>query len=152
MDPTAMLAGGVTGLVIAVVVIALIVVIYALLVMLGAKLVMGSAARFGSAVIATIANLVVGLIAGLVLGAVLGMLLPGQMMLINLVSIPLSALIAAWLYSSLVRTNDDRKPSFLQGFLIWLVQTLIVLAVAIVIVLVAVFVFQVQLPTTPGAL
>jgi hypothetical protein len=142
MDTGAMSAGGLVSLLIGLGIGAL---IGALLIMLGAKIVMGSSARFGSAVIAAFASLVAGVVIGFVMGLVLGAVAPAQLGMAQAISLVLGLLVTPLIYSALVRTSDDRKPTYVQGLLIYLIQ----IGVVIALCLIAVFVFRIPIPGMP---
>ena len=145
MDPTAMAAGGIAGLIGLLVGVAIGGLIGALLIMLGSRIVMGSAATFGSAFLAAIASAVAGLILGFVLGFAMAAVMPGDATVTQIVSLVAGILITPLIYSALVKTGDGRKPSYVQGLLIYLVQLAVIIAIGVVVVLV----FKVPIPGMP---
>jgi hypothetical protein len=127
----------------------IILIIGALLLMLGAKLVMGSAAKFGSALLTVLVAGVVSIVAQLVIGMVVQMALPALAVGAGLASLVAGALLSAWFYTMLLQTGDGRKPDFGRALLIWLIQFAITVAFVVAFVVLAVFVFHVPIPQLP---
>lgn len=138
-----MAVAGIAGMLIGAAIGAL---IGSLLIMLGSKIVMGSSAQFGRAFLAALASAIAGFVIGFVLGIAIGATAPAMAGAAQIGSLVIGLLITPAIYSAIVRTNDGRAPTYIQGLLIYLIQ----LAVVIAIGAVAILVFRIPIPGVPS--
>lgn len=141
MDSTGMMAGGLIGFVIGIVIV---VSVFALLVMAASKIVMGKAVGFGNAAIAVI-------VAGIANAAVNWGLsfLPGAVPSIAVYAIYIqfaaNVLVTIAVYMRLL-DSDGRKPNFLQAFLIFLLEIVIAVVLIFACYFLAANVFHIAMP------
>jgi hypothetical protein len=147
MDAGALAAGGIAGIIGLIIGLAIGGVIGALLIMLGTRLVMGSTATFGSAFIAAIAAAIAGAILGAIIGFAIGMVSPGNILLAQGISLLAGIVVTVFIYSALVKVGDGRKPTYMQAFLVYLVQLIIVIALGALLV----FGLGLQIPGMTGS-
>jgi hypothetical protein len=147
MDPGALAAGGIAGIIGLLIGIAIAGLIGALFIMLGSRLVMGSTATFGSAFVAAIVAAFAAFIIQLVVGMALGMMGSSGMMLAPIIALVAGIVVTVLIYSAMVKVGDGRKPTYMQSFLIYLIQLVIALAIGALLV----FGLGMQIPGMTGA-
>lgn len=131
--------GGLIGLVIGAV-------IGALLIMLGSRFVMGKMATFQSAWVAAFASAVVGFVVGLMMGFAIGAIAPNMLGSTQIVAGVIGFLATGPIYAALVKTSDGTKPTLVQGYILYVIQLVIALAVAFALVTI----FHIPLPGLPA--
>lgn len=139
----ATMVGGIIGFIIGIGIGGL---IGALLIMLGTKIVMGSTAKFGSAFLAAIVSAVVGFIIGFVLGFAFAAVSPSMAGIAQIVSLVAGIVVTPFIYSAMVTTGDGRKPTYVQGLLVYLIQLAILIALGVALVML----FHVPIPGMSG--
>jgi hypothetical protein len=102
--------------------------------MLGSRLIMGKTATFGSAYLAALASAVVGFVAGLVVGVVLGAAAPGMLGYVQIIGGVVDLMLTGPIYAAVVKTGDGTKPSLVQGYLIYVLQLVVLIAVGFALV------------------